>query len=287
MDVHITPLGHATCLIEAGGLRLLTDPVFAPPALPATTGPLRRLWARWVRLLAMTGWRRQPEPVPLARLGRVDAVLLSHAHHDHTHLPTLRRLAPETVVVCHDKNDDLVRRFADRRPLAWGASTAVAAPGAHARITAVPAAHYGARMLFDTWRGYGGFVIELSPGAGAPVAHRLLFAGDTARTDLYAALGRDHGPIDLAMMPIGAYDPWEKNHCTPEQAWAMAIEDLGAARILPIHFDVFPQSLEPVGAPLARLRRAAADQAHRIVGTAPRAAVVLSSPPAPAALAHG
>jgi L-ascorbate metabolism protein UlaG (beta-lactamase superfamily) len=277
MDVRITPLGHATCLIEAGSLCLLTDPVFAPER-------------PWLGRLGFAGWRRSPAPLAPRELPPVDAVLLSHAHHDHTHTPSLRRLPTSAVVVCHEHNDDLVRRFDDRRPLRWGESTVVAGHcGAQARITAIAAAHYGARLLFDRWRGYGGFVVALSHASAPGEERLLLFAGDTAQTDLYAEVRAALAPrrVELAMMPIGAYDPWIHNHCSPEQAWQMAVEDLGAELLLPIHFDVFPQGREPVGAPLERLQAAAAatGQTHRIVGTTVGDPVVLAAaPPPPQAL---
>lgn len=257
--VRVTPLGHATCLIEIGSLRLITDPIFDAPR-----GPLRRLHFASIR--------RTPAPIPPAELPPIDAVLLSHAHWDHTDRYSLRQLPKSAVVVHHTRNGDLVRRFADRRALAWGEATVVTnADGVRARVTAIPSAHYGARVYFDRWRGYGGFLIEVEADDGAGGPRSLVFAGDTAQTDLYATLRAERGGrgVDLAIMPIGAYDPWVHNHCEPEQAWSMAIDDLGAARIMPMHYDVFPLSREPIGDAMNRLRRAAAEagQEHRIVGT--------------------
>lgn len=241
MDVRVTPLGHATCLIEIGTLRVITDPIF--DAIPGMLGRF-----------TFPSTRRKRSPVAPHRLGPVDAILLSHAHWDHTDRSSLGRLPSSATVVHHSRNGDLVRRFPDRRGLAWGESTELrGSAGEVAVVTAIPSRHYGSRMLIDKWRGYGGFLVEV---AGGP---SILFAGDTADTDVYAQLRASRGGrgVDVAIMPIGAYDPWEHNHCTPEQAWRMAIDDLGAEWLVPIHFDVFKMSREPEGEALARLQRAA------------------------------
>jgi L-ascorbate metabolism protein UlaG (beta-lactamase superfamily) len=105
--------------------------------------------------------------------------------------------------------------------------------------------HWGARMRTDTWRGYNGYMI-------AAGRRRVLFAGDTAFTDLF----REAGGADLAIMPIGAYNPWIRYHCDPEQAWSMA-NDARADRVLPVHHKTFHLSYEPVEEPIARLLEAA------------------------------
>lgn len=263
MDVRVTPLGHATCLLEIGSLRCLTDPVF--DAVPGLLGRF-----------TFPSTRRTPFPVAPEQLSPVDAVLLSHAHWDHTDRSSLRRLPSSAAVVHHRGNGDLVRRFADRRELAWGEATVLrGAEGEEVRVTAVPSRHYGSRIMIDRWRGYGGFLIEVESGPS------LLFAGDTADTDVYAQLraSRDGRGVDVAIMPIGAYDPWEHNHCTPEQAWRMAMDDLGASWFVPMHFDVFPLSREPEGEALARLQRAAeqAGAGERVVGTVPGVTWALNS----------
>ena len=94
--------------------------------------------------------------------------------------------------------------------------------------------HWGARMVTDSHRGYGGYLVRKSGRA-------VVFAGDTAYTDLFARF-RERGPIDLAILPIGAYDPWIYNHASPEQAWEM-FRDLGAeysAPDPPLHLPAQP-----------------------------------------------
>jgi L-ascorbate metabolism protein UlaG (beta-lactamase superfamily) len=110
-------------------------------------------------------------------------------------------------------------------------------------------------MRTDTWRGYNGYMIS----AGR---YRVIFAGDTALTPAFRAL-RDSRPFDLAVMPIGAYNPWIRNHCTPEQAWRMG-EEAGAQFLLPVHHRTFRLSSEPVAEPFERLQEAAGQEANRI-----------------------
>ena len=234
-------LGHATVLMRLDGVWILTDPVLRSRVGvnlgPATIGP-RRLVRPALR----------PHDLP-----PIDLVLLSHAHMDHTDLATLRRLPRSATAVVHRQNGDLARRFRQVIELDWGESTTVAGH----RIEATPARHWGARVIKDTHRGFGGFLVE-SP------RHAVLFAGDTAYTDQLTALG-ERRPIDAAILPIGAYDPWVHNHANPEQAWRM-FRDLGAEYFLPVHHSTFRLSREPADEPLRRLIDAAGPDAWRVVG---------------------
>jgi len=116
-------------------------------------------------------------------------------------------------------------------------------------------AHWGARMRNDVYRGYNGYLIETE-------RYRVLFGGDTAYTPAFKQL-RSSKRIDLAMMPIGAYDPWIRVHCNPEQAWAMA-NDAGSEYVLPIHHQTFQLSREPRFEPIERILTAAGPEAERI-----------------------
>ena len=99
-------------------------------------------------------------------------------------------------------------------------------------------------MQYDNYRGYNGYVIEREE-------HRVVFAGDTALTNNFKNL-RDGRTCDLAIMGIGAYQPWIRSHCTPEQAVAMA--DMADARfIMPVHHQTFKLSFEPFREPIERL----------------------------------
>ncbi len=236
-------LGHATVLLNVFGTWIITDPALGR-RIGAAVGPVQ------VGVRRITAAALKPADLP-----PIDLVLLSHAHFDHLDLPTLSRLPRNATVVTSPNLHDLLRRFRDVRELRWGEKTRVG----DLLITGTPANHWGARMISDRHRGWGGFLVE-RPGL------RLFFAGDTAYTDALRPLAAG-GPVDVAMMPIGAYDPWITNHCSPEQAWNMASQ-LGARAVVPIHHSTFRLSREPTAEPLARLTRAAGPDADRIVAEA-------------------
>jgi L-ascorbate metabolism protein UlaG (beta-lactamase superfamily) len=125
-------------------------------------------------------------------------------------------------------------------------------------IQATEASHWGARMVTDRHRGYGGYLLRKGTEA-------VLFAGDTAYTDALTRL-RHQGPIDLAILPIGAYDPWITNHASPEQAWLM-FRRLGARYVLPVHHSTFRLSREPLDEPIRRLLAVSGAERSRVVLT--------------------
>jgi L-ascorbate metabolism protein UlaG (beta-lactamase superfamily) len=236
-------LGHATVLINFYGTWLLTD-----PALRSNVG---------VNIAGLTlGPRRLVKPaLSIPELPPLDAVLVSHAHMDHCDLGTLRRLPRrKTQVVVQRGNRDLVRRFRQLHELEWGESVEING----ARIEAIKVNHWGARKLTDKHRGYGGFLISKRGRA-------IVFGGDTAYTNAFASL-RQRAQIDLAILPIGAYDPYIHAHANPEQSWAMR-KEMNATYILPIHHSTFQLSREPRGEPVTRLVRAAGDERWRIALT--------------------
>jgi L-ascorbate metabolism protein UlaG (beta-lactamase superfamily) len=237
-------LGHATVLINFYGTWLLTDPVLRPRV--------------GVRVGGLTlGPRRLVRPALTAgELPPLDAVLVSHAHMDHTDLGTLRRLPRRTRAVVQEGNGDLVRRFWRVDELRWGESVEVNG----ARVEAIEVNHWGARRLTDRHRGYGGFLVEKRGRA-------LVFGGDTAYTNAFARLARRPGLcVDLAVLPIGAYDPYIYVHANPEQSWRMARE-MGAEYILPMHHSTFRLSREPADEPRQRLLAAACTEPWRVALT--------------------
>lgn len=237
-------LGHATVLINFYGTWLLTDPVLRPRV--------------GVRVAGVTiGPRRLVRPaLSLREIPPLDGVLVSHSHMDHCDLATLRRLPRSAHAVVQKGNRDLVRRFSRVDDLAWGESVEVGG----ARIEAVEVNHWGARRLTDKHRGYGGFLIEKR-------GRSLVFGGDTAFTHAFASL-RQRARIDLAILPIGAYDPWVYAHANPEQSWTM-MREMGANYILPMHHSTFRLSREPLGEPVERLVRVAGREGWRIALTEP------------------
>lgn len=235
-------LGHATVLLNLRGTWFLTDPV------------LRTRIGVDLGLTAF-GPRRLVRPALLPEeLPRLDALLISHAHMDHLDTRTLRRLPSTTPVVAHANLRDLLCHFEDVTELRWGERTRVG----NVTIEATPAKHWGARMLSDGHRGYGGFLLE-QDGA------RVVYTGDTAATDVFRRYSGPAG-VDLAILPIGAYDPWIANHASPEQAWQIG-RDLAAHHVLPVHHSTFRLSREPLHEPMARLLQAAGPERDRIVLT--------------------
>jgi L-ascorbate metabolism protein UlaG (beta-lactamase superfamily) len=244
--LHATWLGHSTVLLKIDGMTILTDPVFSRRAGigigPFTLG-IKRIVAPALALRA---------------LPKIDLILLSHAHMDHFDLPSLRRLANrDTTVVTAARTADLLRprRYRAVRELAWGGVVRVGA----AEIRAFQVNHWGARMRRDTYRGFNGYTIE----AGR---YRVLFGGDTAMTPVFRTL-RTARPFDLAIMPVGAYNPWIHAHCTPEQAWQMA-QDAGSEYFLPVHHQTFRLSREPYTEPIERVYGAAGRRPDRVAVSA-------------------
>ncbi len=235
-------VGHSTVLLKMDGATVLTDPVFS-----------RRIGINLG--VATLGMKRLVRPaLAIADLPKIDLILLSHAHFDHFDRPSLRRLASRaTHVITASGTTDLLRpkRYAGVTELAWGETTRVGP----LRVSAFQVNHWGARMLRDRWRGYNGYTIE----AGR---YRVLFAGDTAATTSFRGL-KSARPFHLALMPVGAYNPWIRAHCTPEQAWQMAGE-AGSEFILPIHHQTFALSREPYLEPIERVQAAAGSHPDRV-----------------------
>ena len=228
-------LGHATVLMNLYGTWLLTD-----PALRSRVG---------VRIAGATlGPRRLVMPALSVReLPQLDAALVSHAHMDHCDMGTLRRLPRRTSIVTQRANGDLMRRFRETHELSWGEAVEING----ARVESIEVNHWGARKLTDKHRGYGGFFIEKRGRA-------VVFGGDTAYTKAFGRLRNRDAEIALAILPIGAYNPYIYAHANPEQSWQMSRE-MDAKYIMPIHHATFRLSREPVGEPVARLVAAAGD----------------------------
>jgi L-ascorbate metabolism protein UlaG (beta-lactamase superfamily) len=238
-------LGHATVLINFYGVRILTDPALFPrigvDAVLGTIGPLRLVHC------ALTA----------DELPDVDVVLVSHAHFDHLDTASLAAvLGKPSAVMAPEIGDLLPRRYySSVEELRWNTSTRVNTPRGEALVRAIEVRHWGARMRTDTYRGYTGFVLERE-------GRKLLIGGDTALTPVF----RDHktfGPFEAAIMPIGAYDPWIRNHCTPEQAVQMA-DAAGARLFVPVHHKSFRLSREPFDEPIERADAALAQERGRL-----------------------
>lgn len=235
-------VGHATVLLKIDGTTILTDPVFS-----------RRVGIH-VGIGTLGIKRLSPPGLTFRDLPKIDLILLSHAHFDHFDRPSLRHLESRgTHVITASHTSDLLRRrrYAGVTELGWGAATRVGP----LHVKAFPVNHWGARIRRDRWRGYNGYTID----AGR---YRVLFGGDTAMTTGFRAL-KSSRPFDLAIMPVGAYNPWIHHHCTPEQAWKMA-SDAGSEFFLPVHHQTFRLSREPYLEPIERVQTAAGNHPDRV-----------------------
>jgi len=225
----LTWIGHATFVLRLGGQLVATDPV-------------------WSKRISGVIRRKAPPGVALERVPPLDVVTISHNHYDHLDLPTLRRLGKQTLIITLLGNGRILRAagFENVVELEWWQSHRAGA----LEITAVPARHWSMRAPWNRndmlW---GGFVYRGPEG----VAYH---SGDTALFDGFAEIGRRVGPIDWAMLPIGAYEPrWfmEPQHMNPEDA-GQAFEALGARHLVAMHWGTFKLTDEPLGEPPARLR---------------------------------
>ncbi len=240
-------LGHSTVLMNFLGVRIITDPVFStrvgPGVSPLVLGPKRYL---------------QPALGP-KEFAAPDVIVLSHAHFDHFDGASLRKFSRDTIVVTARATGDLLRCRGFKRihELDWGQAVTLQTRAGELTVEAVEVAHWGARMMRDDHRGYNGYILTRR---GSSVC----FAGDTAYTEAFARLKSATRPIDLMIMPIGAYDPWIHAHCNPEEAVAMA-DAAGARYFVPIHHETFKLSAEPMTEPAERLRAALAHAPERLL----------------------
>jgi L-ascorbate metabolism protein UlaG (beta-lactamase superfamily) len=247
-DARVTAawLGHATVLINFFGVKILTDPVLFP-----------RIGIRIPFLFTIGPNRLTAPALRFNELTKIDIILLSHAHFDHIDTRTLHHFDYSTRVITAPRTRDLLRwtRLRDITELHWGERKSITTSAGEIDIVAFRVNHWGARMQHDNYRGYNGYIIERNN-------RRVLVAGDTAMTDRFTEL-RKYGAIDLAIMSIGAYNPWIRAHCTPEQAIQMA-NDAGAQFIMPVHHQTFRLSFEPFREPIERFEAALQKTPERI-----------------------
>lgn len=244
-EVHVTFIGQATALIQAAGLNILTDPFFSERASP----------------IAWAGPRRvRPPGVPFEGLPPVHVILVSHNHYDHMDLPTIRRLHDHhrPVILTPLGNGAILRRT--RRPLQieegdWGDRVDL---GNSVAVTFAPAIHWSKRGLHDRNMAlWASFVIETPGGL-------IYFAGDTGygSGEHFRAVRQEFGPVRLALLPIGAYEPrWfmHRHHMNPDDA-VKAHLDLEAELSLGIHHSTVQLTNEGIGDPPAALARALAER---------------------------
>ena len=238
-------LGHSTVLLNFYGIRILTD-----PALGRRVG---------ISLgLGTVGPKRFIAPaLDFRELPPIDVLLLSHAHMDHIDLPTLGRFPQKTFTLTAKATSDLLANAGLKQvtELGWNELARFNNDKGDLQIEAVEVKHWGQRWPSERPRGYNGYLLRREDKT-------ILFGGDTASTPVIGAL-RSRGPFELAIMPIGAYRPWIRNHCTPEQALEMA-DAAGARYLVPVHHQTFRLSDEPMREPIERLESALAHERGRL-----------------------
>lgn len=228
----LTFIGHSSFFLQIGGKNIVIDPNFA----------------RWLFVLK----RLRRPGLRISDLPPIDAVLVTHAHFDHLHRPSLRAIARATlrktgrrpciIVPRHVKDLVFDLGFEDVVELKWWESSRLG----DLSITHTPSNHWGARIIRDMHRGFGGYVLTSSK-------HSVYHAGDTAYFDGFREIGKRLHP-ELALLPIGAYDPpsFRAVHTSPEDA-VQAFVDLKAEYMVPMHYGTFKLSHEPMDEPVQRL----------------------------------
>lgn len=235
----LTWIGHATFLLQLGGVNILTDPHFSERASP----------------FSFAGPKRSTAPgLALADLPPIDVVLISHNHYDHLDGASIAALAaqhqPAFVVPLKLAAEVSAMGTRSVHELDWGESL----DRGGVRLTAEPCHHWSARGMFDRnetlWASYAVTYADF----------RFLFIGDTGYSADFAALGEKYDGFDWAAIPIGAYAPrWFMSaaHINPQEA-VQVFQDLRAANAVATHWGVFPLTNEPLDEPPRKLQQALA-----------------------------
>lgn len=243
-EINIAWIGHSTVLINFYGKIILTDPV---------------LFERvGINLFGITfGPTRLTKPaLEIFEIPKPDLILLSHAHMDHMDISTLKYFSKKypyeidclTAFYTKDVIEDM--KWKSLSELDWNEEVEVAG----LKIKAIEVKHFGWRYPWErdrskgymkNGRSYNAYLIERFD-------KKIFFGGDTAMTDLFKPLKDEN--VEIAIMPIGAYKPWRRNHCDPEEALIMADNHIGAKYFIPIHTKTFKQGSEPIEEPLQWLQ---------------------------------
>lgn len=242
-EINIAWIGHSTILINFYGIIILTDPILfnkiGVNVLGLTFGPTRLT----------------PPALTIEELPKPDIILLSHAHMDHTDYSTLKKITnkfPNEIdcITAHLTKDVV-------QDLKWKSLTSIdwneSFQSNGIKFTALEVKHFGwrfpwekdrSRGYLEDGRSYNAYLIEKNN-------RKILFGGDTALTDKFRVIKYEN--IDVAIMPVGAYNPWKKVHCSPEEALQMA-EEIGAENFIPIHCKTFKLGQEPFDEPIDLLK---------------------------------
>jgi len=222
-----TWIGHSTFLLEVGGNNLLTDPIFNDSCFPAPINAFRRL---------------APPGISIRDFPDIHAILISHSHYDHLDIASLKKIGRGVPIYCPMGVARLLIRngFDCVNEMTWGD---VAEVGGDLRLTCLPAQHGSARTPFD--RNQTLWCSWWIEGGGS----RVYFLGDTGYFKFPREYSSEIGPVDLALIPIGAYKPrWfmRSIHMNPAEAAQMHL-DLQARLSVGMHYDTFPLAEELPG----------------------------------------
>ncbi|WP_099245963.1 MBL fold metallo-hydrolase [Mycobacterium sp. shizuoka-1] len=251
-------LGHSTALIEIDGYRVLTDPVWSDRCSPSRAVGPQRL---------------HPVPTPLESLPALDAVVVSHDHYDHLDMDTVLALArtqraPFVVPLGVGAHLRQWRIPPERIiELDWNEQTRIG----DLTLVCTPARHFSGRFLSRNTTLWSSWAI-IGP------QHRAYFGGDTGYTSSFAQIGADHGPFDLTLMPIGAYNTaWPDIHMNPEEAVRAHRDVTDAGLLVPIHWCTFRLAPHPWAEPVERMLLAADDAGVRTAVPRPGGRVVTAT----------
>ncbi|MCE0483634.1 MAG: MBL fold metallo-hydrolase [Methylacidiphilales bacterium] len=223
-QIAITWIGHASFLIQTPRHNILIDPN----------------WANWLIVIR----RLKRAGLAIRDLPNIDLVLITHAHFDHLNRRSLAAVAARQPIVVPSGVSNLVfdLGFELVQEMDWWDEWHYDG----LKITFTPAKHWGARVLHDRHRGYGGFVIEFE-------GRRIYHCGDSAYFSGFREIGRRLSP-EIALLPIGAYEPpsFRDVHMGPEQA-VQAFHELKSKTFVPMHYGTYRLSYEPMHEPAQRL----------------------------------
>jgi L-ascorbate metabolism protein UlaG (beta-lactamase superfamily) len=244
-------IGQSTVLINFFGTNIITDPVFS-----------RSFGVNLFGLFTIGSKRLIAPAISIKKLPRIDLILVSHAHLDHLDVPSLAKFDYNIPIIVAKNTADVIEDmdWENLYELDWGERHKIG----NLEIEALRVKHFGWRYPWEKDRAHGdkngrsfnAYLITKNN-------HSIVFGGDTAYHEYFKEVGKRNLTVDLAIMPIGAYNPWISVHTNPEQAVKMC-DDLKARYILPVHWRTFIQGQSPVMEPIERFEAALKDTPDRI-----------------------